>query len=352
MCEIWAEVLGAKVSPYDDFFDRGGNSLKVIDVVIAARERGIALRSSAVFRNPTPARLAESLTVGRAAADSPSLSGAVRAALTAVLDDASHVGGRVGDPAGARFVIPAAASRTVEPLFLVLSSRFGAAERHAARSWEIGRAVYGLAARLDQQAEPPGTQTVTEISERLLADMRQVQPRGPYYMVGVGSGAVLAFEAARLLRRRAQQVARLVMIKPTAPGPPDDGRPTDFGDALRSQLAQLAGRLGLDGAESAAEIFGRMRAEGWHDDATDAALPGLLRASAAITVALSRYRPGSYDGPVVMLQDEMDAEAAEETWANVAADRTIHWFNYGLDCFGPLLRDSRVAEIMKKELLP
>ncbi len=60
--EIWRGLLGVDVGPDDNFFDLGGDSLKVVDVVAAARKRGISFRSSAVFRNPTPSLLAASLT--------------------------------------------------------------------------------------------------------------------------------------------------------------------------------------------------------------------------------------------------------------------------------------------------
>ena len=66
ICEIWSGYFGREVSPYDDFFDLGGDSLAMIDVVVAARGYGLPLRSSVALRNPSPARLAESLTVGAA----------------------------------------------------------------------------------------------------------------------------------------------------------------------------------------------------------------------------------------------------------------------------------------------
>ncbi|MCD7444484.1 hypothetical protein K4B79_40550 [Streptomyces lincolnensis] len=65
--DIWRGLFGVDVGPDDNFFDLGGDSLKVVDVVAAARRRGIGFRSSAVFRNPTPALLAASLTRSDAA---------------------------------------------------------------------------------------------------------------------------------------------------------------------------------------------------------------------------------------------------------------------------------------------
>jgi aryl carrier-like protein len=59
--DIWGKLLGVEVGRDDNFFDLGGDSLKVVEVVIEARKRGVSFRSSAVFRNPTPALLAASL---------------------------------------------------------------------------------------------------------------------------------------------------------------------------------------------------------------------------------------------------------------------------------------------------
>ncbi|HKT01670.1 MAG TPA: acyl carrier protein, partial [Rugosimonospora sp.] len=64
VCDIWSRHFGRTVSPYDDFFDLGGDSFGLIDVVAEARERGLPVRSSVAFRNPSPARLAESMTIG------------------------------------------------------------------------------------------------------------------------------------------------------------------------------------------------------------------------------------------------------------------------------------------------
>ncbi|AGC45607.1 non-ribosomal peptide synthetase [Myxococcus stipitatus DSM 14675] len=71
---IWEEVLGATdLTPQDDFFDRGGQSLQSIQV---ANRLGIALGRevpvATVFRYPTAAALAQALEHGDAASTSPS----------------------------------------------------------------------------------------------------------------------------------------------------------------------------------------------------------------------------------------------------------------------------------------
>ncbi|MFD8628019.1 amino acid adenylation domain-containing protein [Streptomyces hygroscopicus] len=60
---VWAEVLGLdEVSPYDDFFGLGGQSLTAVRAVARLRaELGVAVDSQSVFAHPTPAALAAAL---------------------------------------------------------------------------------------------------------------------------------------------------------------------------------------------------------------------------------------------------------------------------------------------------
>ncbi|WP_329220888.1 amino acid adenylation domain-containing protein [Streptomyces sp. NBC_01485] len=60
---VWAEVLGLDdVSPYDDFFALGGQSLTAIRVVARLRaELGLPVDAQSVFAHPTPAALAAAL---------------------------------------------------------------------------------------------------------------------------------------------------------------------------------------------------------------------------------------------------------------------------------------------------
>ena len=90
LTRLWAEILGLpSVSPRDDFFELGGDSILAIRIVALAQRHGIRLRPRDLFDHPTVAGLVESLVDG--AGDNDGLAGAGVAA-----DDAPAV----DDPLG------------------------------------------------------------------------------------------------------------------------------------------------------------------------------------------------------------------------------------------------------------
>ncbi|MFJ9036722.1 amino acid adenylation domain-containing protein [Streptomyces sp. NPDC102406] len=79
---VWAEALGLDdVSPYDDFFGLGGQSLTAVRIVARLRtELGLSVDVQSLFAHPTPAALAAALDSSAPAADEP-----IPAATTATL---------------------------------------------------------------------------------------------------------------------------------------------------------------------------------------------------------------------------------------------------------------------------
>jgi hypothetical protein len=62
LAAIWADALGIeRCGRDDDFFELGGGSLATIEVVAAARARGLALSPELVFQFPTVAALAAAI---------------------------------------------------------------------------------------------------------------------------------------------------------------------------------------------------------------------------------------------------------------------------------------------------
>ena len=117
------------------------------------------------------------------------------------------------------------------------------------------RPVYGIAA--DWSSGPQGQPlTVENIAERYVAELRAVQPMGPYHLGGFCGAALIALEMARQLERRGQQVG--VIIALDHPMAPSDAFPTGVArwragvrnarkwftqDAMKSSSGDLLGRF-------------------------------------------------------------------------------------------------------------
>ncbi|MET9403091.1 thioesterase domain-containing protein [Kitasatospora sp. NPDC002965] len=346
LCELWSAHFGHRVSPYDDFFDLGGDSLAITTIVAAARERGLRVRSSAALRHPTPARLAEHLTLGgpgaggtptgppRALALDPGAAAAVSAPDWTAADVRPEPIAE-GDPAA--------------PLFVVHSDRHVRAERAAVARWTGGRAAHGYALPGARGPIPPFG-SVGEVAERLLADLRGRRPDGPYRLAGFGLGAVVALELARRLRGSGAQVALLALVAPPAgpaPGEPDAG-PDDL---LGRRLALLAGRFGLTGGESLAEIHDRIAEEEWYDGTVGPGdLPRLQLAWARLASAVRAHAYEPYDGRALLFLDGPDPHPAERAWAGAARPPDVHRLDHGLESPLAVIHDPQVAETMRKAL--
>ncbi|GAA0571604.1 hypothetical protein GCM10010172_65090 [Paractinoplanes ferrugineus] len=83
-----------------------------------------------------------------------------------------------------------------------------------------GRTAYGLEAYGLDEGEP--LDTVPAIAARHLAEIRSVQPAGPYRLGGWQAGALIAYEIAVRLRAAGAEVAALVLLAPEAAGAADD----------------------------------------------------------------------------------------------------------------------------------
>ena len=59
LVEAWVEVLGLHpIGVHDDFFEMGGDSMQCIQIVAAARSRGLSFAPRDLFAHPTIAGLA------------------------------------------------------------------------------------------------------------------------------------------------------------------------------------------------------------------------------------------------------------------------------------------------------
>jgi amino acid adenylation domain-containing protein len=216
MAEIWAEVLGVKkVGVFDHFFELGGHSLSATRLIARVRSAfEIDLPLMSIFVEPTIAGLCKHL----------------------LYDEYTQRYYHVGEISRWNRLVPAQPKGSRLPLFLVAG--FMDADdtlRVLSRlipHLGLDQPVYGFQPRwLDGHSERYSG--VEEIASEFLADLRTVQPKGPYLLGGDCAGGVVALVMAQELLRLGEEVRLLVMF--------DTYRPSLF-SALGHRLLNALGR--------------------------------------------------------------------------------------------------------------
>ncbi|HTO75944.1 MAG TPA: amino acid adenylation domain-containing protein, partial [Thermoanaerobaculia bacterium] len=208
---LWERVLDVRpIGVTDNFFELGGHSL------LAARlfseiERDVAraLPLSTIFQVQTIAELAELLESGDSKHRSP--------CLVAV------------QPRGSR------------PPFFCVHAAWGSVFHYRELAGRLGsdQPFYGFQSRgLD--GESPPCETVEEMAESYIEELRAFQPRGPYHLGGHSVGGLVAFEMAHRLLARGERVGLLALFDTS--GSPSTPEPTRLGfvrNRVRFHLAKL-----------------------------------------------------------------------------------------------------------------
>ncbi|MGR3867131.1 amino acid adenylation domain-containing protein [Streptomyces graminifolii] len=182
LCGLFAEVLGVhKVGIDDGFFELGGHSLLATELLSRIRSTlGSRVSVRDLFVTPTVAGLAAGL-------------------------DSAVV--RTFDP-----VLTLRSSGQRTPLFCVppangMSWCYSTLVRFLPKDLPI----YGLqAAGLGSSDTLPGS--IDEIADDFLARIREIQPTGPYTLLGWSFGGNVAYEIAVQLRQAGHQVDRVILL--------------------------------------------------------------------------------------------------------------------------------------------
>ncbi len=292
LAEIWARILGVgRVGRTADFFLLGGHSLRAVRLMVEVERRfGVSLALASLFRRPTLAQLAR--RIDAPGAEEPALSDQV---LVEIARGDDSVAPLRGDG---------------KPPFYCAHPVGG----HVLCYADLARQLVGEYPFFGLQS-PPGPPSnghagdLGAMAQRYLEAIRAQRPAGPYFLGGWSMGGVLAFEIARRLRSAGARVGALVLIDCAAPGSPSAAEVDRV-----SSLEGFAQDLGIEGnggpplselpaAQALARLLEAGRRQGLLGDDVDAAQLGrLYRRFESNDLAMKRFRPRPYGGPLTLLR--------------------------------------------------
>jgi acetoacetyl-CoA synthetase len=151
--------------------------------------------------------------------------------------------------------------------------------------------IYGMQARgIDGLDEP--LDRIEDMAEFHLNAIREVQPQGPYALMGYSLGGLVALEMAQRLSASGESVALLAML---------DAYP-HIRYLLLGQRIRLAARQARRGLRA----LGSLRGSGPYQPPAGVSLtPAMQRVRASAYLALTRYRPRFYRGEIKFVRAEI-----------------------------------------------
>ncbi|MCB1330501.1 MAG: polyketide synthase dehydratase domain-containing protein, partial [Maritimibacter sp.] len=204
---FWAELLGVdKIGAEDSFFDLGGHSLIAVRLFAQIRKTwNTDFPISVLFEAPTIRKVA-ALIAERGVSDAADSTEDTPKATQRPERRFTHLVPMHAGEGGPR-----------TPFFLV-AGMFGNVLnlRHLAHLIGTNRPFYGLQARGLYGDEAPHD-SIEAAARDYIAEMRQVQPHGPYMLGGFSGGGITAYEIARQLEEAGEEIAALILLDTPLP---------------------------------------------------------------------------------------------------------------------------------------
>lgn len=182
---IWLDILNVdRIGRHDDFFMIGGHSLLALKMVSRIRHvLGFEISLRTIFDGPTIAKLAKRLGESGTASD-----------------ETFHV------------LLPIKSKGSRAPLFCVhpvlgLSWCFIGLSKHL----HPDQPLYGLQAR-GFYDDAKVASTLDEMTLDYIAQIRRVQPHGPYHLLGFSFGGLVAHTMAAYLEKQGEKVALVALM--------------------------------------------------------------------------------------------------------------------------------------------
>jgi oxalate---CoA ligase len=239
LAEIWGKVLGIdKVGLRDNFFELGGHSLLAIKLISElSKQFQIDVPVRLLFEAPTIAQLADRIEYQN---NQPDLSNKGKSTY-------SHLVELHGGPTQKRiFCFPYLCGMRGDFAHFMRLARYLGSDY----------SFYGLQTKAAASDTPPHA-TIEELAANYVREIEDLEPNGPYYLLGDCAGAPEAYETARQLWARGKRVGLLMLLDARGPYLPDRyWRIGSFSildlDRMRSRV--LSSRLWMRCAHLAAAI--------------------------------------------------------------------------------------------------
>jgi len=222
LARVWAEVLGldgeATISIDDDFFKRGGHSLRATRLLLRIRrEWHIQVPLLEIFNRPT------------------------------IRSQADFIRERAGAGLQAKetgLLLLRPGSDNALPLFFIHDGT-GEVDGYLefCRLLPERYACYGL--RADFPGLAPQEFSIPGLAAHYIEKIKTVQASGPYALVGWSLGGLIGFDMARQLEQAGEKIGLLVLVDapPPGDGPADVRHSLERGFSLADELAWLKEHL-------------------------------------------------------------------------------------------------------------
>ena len=296
LAEMWENLLGVSpVGVEDSFFDLGGHSLIAVRLFAnVKRTFKVEFPISVLFEAPTIATCA-----------------ALIAAETGTEGAAGEGVAATSGPTEVEkfeFLVPLNQSdrREAAPLFIV-AGMFGNVLnlRHMAMPFATERRVIGVQAR-GLIGDTPPHDDIIEAARDYLAEIRRVQPKGPYLLAGYSGGGVTAYEMARQLDSAGEKVAVLALLDTPLPVRPTLSRPDKALIKLAELRAKGPGYL-VEWARARWAWEKQKRSDRTQDEAGSSGVElNDLKVQRGFLAGVGKYQTPRWDGPVTLFRPPLD----------------------------------------------